>query len=626
MGLLSTDNMLVVGYEVLSSIALELGFLVSCFVVIWLHRKKNIQSGKAGPKVAAKHALSSTSGAKDIWRAAKAPVRRRATQDKPQEMDIKNPTKRGLTDRNWIARAVRQLSRTDVQGAMTLFRQAVTAGLDCKSPLARTDEILMDLVAAAVRAGQPQLAVQFFRHLNENNVGVPMSVLASATKLCTSRQFYRECLQAFDAANGQDLQVEDRTIWSCLLFCSVETRTFNRCALFWSRMHESGTPTRKDYGNMMRYALNEGDWKLALSLVKEMVERNVEVDGVMYNTALATCVAENRTTEARELLKEMDTLASVADVITYNILAKGYAKLGLLDECFELYEQMRERGIQPSQVTYGILLDCCINVRQIDKAVEVFELMTKEKCPMNTVLYTILIKGFARAEQVDQAMKVYERMIADTTIGVTPDLITFSVLIKANCDAGRLRDAIRLFDTMNERNFAPDEVIFNNLLSGCVQENDHQRGKRLFDDMIKAGLRPSNATFSIMIRLYATCRMFHEAVEILLNEPPKHRVLAEPRLYLQLAQACLREREGLSALEVCKAMALRTTPSPPMVSSLLAMSGKLNMLGTGVDIIKVFLTSGVKINSQDLQDFKAIAVRKKKMQVIEQIDVALSAL
>merc|ERR1719235_3056292 len=125
---------------------------------------------------------------------------------------------------------------------------------------------------------------------------------------------------------------------------------------------------------------------------------------------------------------------------------KGYAKVGLLEECFGIFEIMREREITPSQVTYGILLDGCINACHVDRASKVFDMMMESQCPMNTVLYTTLIKGFAREGKLEEAMRVYGQMLNDAN--VQPDLVTFSVLMKANCDAKKLDEAFQLLDVM----------------------------------------------------------------------------------------------------------------------------------------------------------------------------------
>merc|ERR1719183_130682 len=107
-----------------------------------------------------------------------------------------------------------------------------------------------------------------------------------------------------------------------------------------------------------------------------------------------------------------------------------------MDECFKLSELLRERGHSPSPVTYGILLDGYINDNDVENAAKIFLIMQSSGCPMNTVLYTTLIKGFAREGKVDDAMRLYEQMASES--GVTPDLVTYSILLKANCDAGQL--------------------------------------------------------------------------------------------------------------------------------------------------------------------------------------------
>merc|ERR1719330_1318904 len=241
---------------------------------------------------------------------------------------------------------------------------------------------------------------------------------------------------------------------------------------------------------------------------------------------------------------------------------------------------MRSHNILPSQVTYGILLDGCINENQVDKAAEVFASMTREGCAMNTVLYTTLIKGFARAGQVDQAMHVYEQMRAERS--VPPDLITFSILIKANCDSCRLEAALQLLEAMLDLKLRPDEVIFNNLLGGCVKESKAGLAKRLYEDMVAAGIQPSNATFSILIRLYAQCKLLDEAVEMLRREPAAQGISPEPRLFSQLALCCLRERQGRRAVEVYRLLLEHCSPTASCHSSMLGMCVKLNMLDTAL--------------------------------------------
>merc|ERR1719265_3134421 len=142
------------------------------------------------------------------------------------------------------------------------------------------------------------------------------------------------------------------------------------------------------------------------------------------------------------------------------------------------------------------------------------------------------------------------------------------MLIKANCDADRLENALKLLQAMLNLGLRPDEVVFNNLLAGSARQANAELGKRLYADMIASGIRPSNATFSILIRLYHQCKLLDDAVEMLRDEPGKHKVDPEPRLFLQLIQACIRERQGRRAVDVYEMLVAHSVPTVVAHSSM----------------------------------------------------------
>merc|ERR1719183_1337410 len=151
-----------------------------------------------------------------------------------------------------------------------------------------------------------------------------------------------------------------------------------------------------------------------------------------------------------------------------------------------------------------------------------------------------------------------------------PDLITFSILIKAHCDVDHFEDALKLLEAMIGLGLRPDEVVFNNLLAGCGRQSNVELGKRLYSDMIASGIKPSNATFSILIRLYHQCKLMDDAVELIRSEPSKHNVNPEPRLFQQLIQSCIRERQGRRAVEVYDMMYAHSVPTASAHSSMLS--------------------------------------------------------
>jgi pentatricopeptide repeat protein len=269
-------------------------------------------------------------------------------------------------------------------------------------------------------------------------------------------------------------------------------------------------------------------------------------------------------------------------------------------------------------------LDGYINDNQLEKAARVFESMTQENVSMNTVLFTTLIKGFARAGEVEEAMKVYEQMCDERSI--LPDLITFSILIKANCDVGRLGEALKLLEKMLAQGLRPDEVVFNNLLAGCARQSNVELGKRLYSDMIASGIRPSNATFSILIRLYQQSKLLEDAVQMLRVEPTKHKVNPESRLYLQLIQSCVRERQGRRAVEVYQMMTEHSIPQVAAHSSIFGTCAKLNMYETAAEILSHAAVKGCRVDFADAASLLEGAVRKRKTQTAHEIAASMEKL
>lgn len=531
-----------------------------------------------------------------------------------------------LRDPSWLVPQVTHMCRTQLRHSLALYRAALEAGLKLKEvPSNDCQQMFAGLVTSAIRTSHMDETMLLLRDLRQQGLGVDTSLFLSVVKLCTSKHLFAECLAVYDfMVEDASFALTDKSLWSCLLFCAIETRACDRCISLFEGLKACGTPSQKDYGNMVRLASVQGNWQLSLKLVQDMRQEGLEVDSVVYNTALATCVSADQVDQAKGLLEQMECIPGLADVITYNTLMKGFTKAGNVEQCYEVFERLQAKNVTPSQVTYGILLDGFINQNQLERAAEIFNTMISNGGAMNTVLFTTLIKGFARAGEVDQAMKVYEQM--RTERNVTPDLITFSILIKANCDSDRLEEALKLLESMANLNLRPDEVVFNNLLTGCARGSNAKLGKRLYADMLASGIRPSNATFSILIRVFQQCKALEEAVEMLETEPAKHKIDPEPRIFWQLIQSCIRERQGQRAVKVYEMLVAQSTPSASAHAGVFTTCTKLNMFDTAAEILGIAAARGFKVDSRDAHALLDSAVRKRKTAVAESIQASMAKL
>lgn len=455
--------------EVLSNLRYELFFCLG-LIVIWaltfVMRTKAAGSRRAPAKT--KEASASGRRANDQ---AGSETRRLILDASQIRSLVSKPEK--------LMKHLTNACRANLSQALRMYDEAIRFGLDLSAvPMADVEQLLVELASSSVRAGRVEGVTRFLREVPKIGASMPATLFSSVVRACAAKRLFKEAISVYDTIKKEGLEVDDRALWSTLVFCSVENGDDQKCVEIFERFKKITVPSGKDYANMMRLAAMRNNWKQGLELLREMQKNVQHVDNVVYNTALAACVTAQQMDAAEDLLSEMEKCDGVADCITYNTIMKGYARAGNIEKCFDMQLKMRSSGITASQVTFGILLDACINENALDKAARVFDEMVKHGCPMNTVLYTTLIKGFARANQTEKAMEMYEYMRKEKS--VEPDLVTFSILIKANCDVGHMEVALEILEHLLTTGCQPDEIVFNNLLNGCVKQSNVELGKKLF--------------------------------------------------------------------------------------------------------------------------------------------------
>merc|ERR1719262_1638682 len=174
----------------------------------------------------------------------------------------------------------------------------------------------------------------------------------------------------------------------------------------------------------------------------------------------------------------------IVDGVSYNTVIKGFAQAGMLPRCFDCLHEMAAHNLEPDDVTFGTLLDMCIADNDMNAANQVVDLLVRGDRPVDTVMCTLFIKGLVRAQKLPKAVELYEEMKRRNHEGARPDIVTYSVLIKAYVDSHDLEKALLLVEDLNAAGHTPDDIILTHLLEGCRYVGNHALGKKLYKDMM----------------------------------------------------------------------------------------------------------------------------------------------
>jgi len=276
---------------------------------------------------------------------------------------------------------------------------------------------------------------------------------------------------------------------------------------------------------------------------------------------------------------------------TFGSLIKAYGHVGDTNGAWKCWREMKSRHIHPGAITIGCMVECVASNGDPEGAYElILGLLEDKDCcnEVNAVIFGSVLKAFAREKKMERVWAIYEDMqrygvdpivttynllcdacacnnqmeripvlLADMKKGgVAANLITFSTLLKGHCQKGDMEAAFETLRQMRETtSLRPDEIMYNTLLDGCSTHGMIEEGKGLLHQMQKEGIKPSNYTLSVLVKLMGNAKQLDEVFEVVESITKKHGFKANAHVYANLVQACVINKKLSLALEVLKGMA-----------------------------------------------------------------------
>lgn len=406
-----------------------------------------------------------------------------------------------------------------------------------------TEELYSAFVQSAIRVGKVDVVERMLRSMRRNHFSPSLQFWQTAFKMLSSRRQFSFCLSVHGIFGK--LIPPDKISYSCLINAALEVGAPDKALSFIDRYAQSGLDA-KDYVLCFRTYAALGDADSAESCFRKL---RGETTTLMLNLLLLTCVHVGDTARAQRLLAEAHGFVHdkqraadpIVDTVSYNTVIKGYAKQGDYAKCLICLKDMLTRGIEPDDVTFGTLLDACIGTNQMGATDEIVALFLARDKPMDTVMHTLFMKGLVRAKCVPKALELYEEM--KRREGSHPDIVTYSVLIKALVDNKDMDRALELMQDMIQAGLTPDDIILTHLLEGCRLLGNHELGKKLFDDMLALGVKPSEFTLVTMLKLHGRVGAHDEAYGLVATWESRHGAKPSVIHYTCVMSGCLRSKQ-----------------------------------------------------------------------------------
>jgi leucine-rich PPR motif-containing protein len=316
------------------------------------------------------------------------------------------------------------------------------------------------------------------------------------------------------------------------------------------------------------------------------------LDEAMFASVLEACVRSGRADLLVSFLKKQHVSKNIVIKTphTYASMVRAYGFLRDLEGAWATWSEMQKNNILPSSVALGCMVEALTQNGEVEAGYQLLHEMikdTKTAHLVNAVIYGSVLKGFshqkdfkrvwavskemkslnlqfssatfntlidacARCGDLDRVPMLLEEMDAQ---GMAIGIITYSAVVKGYCQADRLDEAFSIFDNMTKTtNLKPDEQLFNVLLDGCARKGLYHRGMELLKKMQDSGVRPSNFTLSVLVKLANRGKQLEKAFELSEEFSSKYNFRLNVHVFNNLIQACIQHRDLPRAFNVLERM------------------------------------------------------------------------
>ncbi|KAL3512304.1 hypothetical protein ACH5RR_025021 [Cinchona calisaya] len=187
---------------------------------------------------------------------------------------------------------------------------------------------------------------------------------------------------------------------------------------------------------------------------------------------------------------------------TYNTLFFGWCRVRNPTRGMNILDEMIKMGHTPDSFTYITVIDTFCRAGMLTEATELLEFMRTKGTTMSSPTaktYSILIVALVQSGRMEECFKVVGDMISS---GCLPDVSTYKEVIEGMCLSGKIEAAYKFLEEMGNRGYPPDIVTYNCFLKVLCDNKDSDEAIRLYGKMIEVGCVPSVQTFNMLIFMF----------------------------------------------------------------------------------------------------------------------------
>ncbi|KAL3644637.1 hypothetical protein CASFOL_009817 [Castilleja foliolosa] len=245
-------------------------------------------------------------------------------------------------------------------------------------------------------------------------------------------------------------------------------------------------------------------WKLDV-LFKEVINLEKEHQCFEVSELLEAMAEEIRVHGPSSLAQAIDALI------------KSYVTLEMFDEAIDTLFKTKRHGVRPCLSSCNFLVNRLVRHGNLDTAVAIYKQLKAIGVSPNVYTYGIMIKAYCRNQCLEEATDVLFRDMEEA--GVVPNAFAYSAYLEGLCMHGRgfvrekkLKEAEIVLLGMEEHGMVPNEVNYRVLVQGYCDSGDIIKALTIHNEMEARGIRTNCLVLTPILQCLSQKGMHLEAI------------------------------------------------------------------------------------------------------------------
>ncbi|XP_057865082.2 pentatricopeptide repeat-containing protein At2g13600 [Cryptomeria japonica] len=277
----------------------------------------------------------------------------------------------------------------------------------------------------------------------------------------------------------------DVVSWTAMIAGYAQNGLLEETFQTFKQMQLAGVkPNATTFACILPACAKNGAWKQAMDIHQGIIESGFSTDIMVVNALIDMYAKFGRIEKASGLFDTM----SQRDLVSWNSMTAGYAQNGILDKALELFNEMPQRNV----VSWTAIVAGYAQHGFFEEALQMFKQMKLAGVEPNCTTFASILPACAKMGALEQGMDIHQSIIGS---GFAPDVVVINALIDMYSKCGSILKARELFDNMSQR----DLVSWNAMIAGYAQNGFCKDALRLFELMQNSGTCPDHVSFACIL-------------------------------------------------------------------------------------------------------------------------------